>query len=117
MVVVIVVVIIAFVVVVSTNVTVSAINFTSSDNACGMNSQTGPGFTSVGGGSVQESYIVTGGLILSCTISSVTATTSGFSISGANVPLTVAADGSQTLSFTIHMPSGSYSGVLTIDIE
>jgi len=114
---VIVLVIIAAVVFVSTTVSVSGINFTSSDNECGMNSQTALGFTTSGGASEQVSYIVTGGLFLSCTISSVTATTAGFSISGANVPLTVAADGSQTLTFTVHVPSHSYSGILTIDIE
>ena len=99
-------------------VTVTAINFTSSDNACGMNSQTDIGFSTTGGSSYQESYIITNGnILLSCTISSVSATTSGFSISGANVPLTIAAGGSQTLSFTINVPSGSYNGVLTIDVE
>ena len=101
----------------ATSISVSAINFTSSDNACGMNSQTTLGFTTGGGSTVQESVIVTGGLFLSCTINTVSATTAGFSVSGANVPLTVAADGSQTLTFNIHVPSGSYSGVLTIDVE
>lgn len=99
-------------------VTVTAINFTSSDDACGTNSQTDLGFSTTGGSTYQESYIVTNSnFILSCTISSIGATTSGFSISGANVPLTIAAGGSQTLSFTIHVPSGSYNGVLTIDVE
>jgi len=99
-------------------VTVTAINFTSSDNACGMNSQTDIGFSTTGGSSYQESYIITNGnILLSCTIGSVSATTSGFSISGANVPLTIAAGGSETLSFTINVPSGSYNGVLTIDVE
>ena len=99
-------------------VDVTAINFTSSDNACGMNSQTSSGFSTTGGGSVQLSYTIDNtDPLFSCTINTVSATTSGFSISGANVPLTIAAGGSQTLSMTIHAPSGSYSGVLTIDVE
>jgi len=99
-------------------VDVTAINFTSSDNACGTNSQTELGFSTTGGSTEQASYIITNSnFLFSCTITSVSAVTSGFSISGANVPITIAAGGSQTLSFTIHVPSGSYTGVLTIDIE
>ena len=112
---VVVIVIISVVFAVSTTATVSAVNITSSDNACGTNGQSLFGFTS-SGGSYQETITVNGGLFLSCTIHSVTAVTSGFSISGANVPLTVPADGSAALSFSIHTPNG-YNGVLTIDIE
>ena len=102
----------------SSSVTVTAINFTSSDNACGANGHSESGFTTSGGGSVSYTLSVTNGnILLSCTISSVSATTSGFSISGANVPLTIPAGGTESLSFTITAPSGSYNGVLTIDIE
>lgn len=114
--VIIVVVVLAFFYAVGTSSTVTGINYTSADDACGANGQTGVGFTTSGGGSYQETLFVSGGLLLSCTIHSVAATTSGFTVSGANVPLTVPADGSADLSFTIHVPS-NYHGVLTIDIE
>jgi len=112
---VIVVVVATFVFAVATTATITAINITSADDACGVNGQTLPGFVA-SGGSAQETFVVNGGIFLSCTISSVSATTSGFSISGANTPLTVPADGSESLSFTVHTPN-SYNGVLTIDIE
>lgn len=106
----------AFIFAVGTSSTVSGVNYTSSDNACSTNGATGIGFTATGGGTHLETLFLTGGFFLSCTVHSVTATTSGFSISGANVPLTVPAGGSADLSFTIHVPS-NYNGVLTIDIE
>jgi hypothetical protein len=98
-------------------VAVSAINITSGDNACGANGHSEPGFTTSGGGSVQETITVNGGILFSCTVNSVSVSTSGFSLSGANTPLNVPAGGSQSLSFTIHAPNANYNGVLTIDIE
>jgi len=117
-VVIVVVVIVVISLAASSSITVTAINFTSSDNACGANGHSEAGFTTSGGGSVSYTLSVTNGnILLSCTISSVSATTSGFSISGANVPLTIPAGGTESLSFTITAPSGSYNGVLTVDIE
>jgi hypothetical protein len=98
-------------------VAVTGINTISSDNACGANGGTASGFTTQGGGEVQYTLTMSGGIFLSCTVNSVSATTPGFTISGANTPLTIPADGSADLSFTIHAPSSSFSGVLTIDIE
>lgn len=113
-----VIVILALLAAVSTSIDVTAINFTSSDNACGTNGGTSSGFTTSGGGSIQDTVtIINSNLFDSCTIASVSATTSGFSISGANVPLTIPAGGQESLSFTITAPSGSYTGVLTIDFE
>ena len=107
-----------FAVTTATAVDVTAVNITSSDNACGTNGQTAPGFVTGSGGSVQQTYTITNNnLFLSCTVNSVSATTSGFSISGANTPLTIPAGGTQSLSFTITAPSGRFNGVLTIDLE
>jgi hypothetical protein len=106
---------VAFYFAVSASSTVTAINTTSSDDACGMNGQTFSGFTSTGGRH-QETITVTGGPLLSCTIHSVTVVTPGFGISGANVPLTVPAGGSAALTFWVHTPYG-YDGVLTLAVE
>lgn len=97
-------------------INVSAIHYTSTDGACGTGA-TGPGFKAVGGATVTETVTVSGGLFAACTVDSVVATTSGFSISGANVPLTVLAGKSAALTFTVHTPKSVYSGVLTIDVE
>ena len=108
----------AFLVVSSTSINVTAINVTSSDNACGTNGQTSLGFTTSSGGAEQYTVSITNSnLVFSCTIASVSATTSGFSLSGANLPLTIPAQGTESVSFTIHCPSGSYNGILTIDFE
>ncbi len=100
------------------SVDVTAINITSSNNACGVSGHSFSGFTTNPGGKIQDTIIIgNGNILLSCTINSVAATTSGFSISGANVPLSIPAGGTQSLSFTIIAPGSSYNGVLTIDIE
>jgi hypothetical protein len=99
-------------------VDVTAINIVSSDNACGTNGHTFTGYTTSGGGSEQDTLTVTNSdIFLSCTISSVSATTSGFSISGANVPVTIPASGSEAVSFSIGSPNAAYTGVLTLNIE
>jgi hypothetical protein len=102
----------------SNSVNVTAVNFTSGDNACGTNGHTGSGITLSSGGSAQDTLSITNGnWILSCTINSVSTTTSGFSLSGANTPLTIPAGGTESLSFTVTAPNHSYNGVLTIDLE
>jgi hypothetical protein len=99
-------------------VTVTAINIVSSSNPCGVNGHTFNGYTTEAGGSEQDTLTINNGaLLFSCTIDSVSATTSGFSISGANVPLTIPAGGAESLSFSIGAPSTEYTGVLTLDIE
>lgn len=117
-VVVIVIAVLASLAAVGSSVDVTAINVTSSDNACGANGHSFSGFTTGSGGTEQYTLSVTNGnILLSCTISTVAATSSGFSISGANTPVSIPAHGTQSVSFTIHAPSGSYTGVLTLDIE
>jgi len=99
-------------------VDVTAINIVSSDNACHVNGNTFSGYTTAGGGSEEDTLTVpNNNLILSCTIASVSATTSGFSISGANTPVTIPAGGSEALSFAIGSPTTAYTGVLTLNIE
>jgi hypothetical protein len=114
--VVIVVVIAAFFYAVGTSTTVTGINYTSSDGACGAGGQVGAGFTVAGGGSYPATLLMSAGLFLPCTVHSVTAVTPGFGVTRANTPLTIPASGSAVLSYTIHVPN-NYHGALTIDIE
>ncbi len=100
----------------SSAVDVTAINITSSDNACGVNGHTFSGFTTSSGGAMQNTFTIPNKGILTCTINSVSSTTSGFSLSGANTPVSIPAQGTESVSFTIHCPN-SYNGVLTIDFE
>jgi hypothetical protein len=103
---------------VSAAVDVTAINVTSSDNACGVDGHSFSGFTTNSGGAVQDTLTVRNtNTFQTCSIQSVSTTTSGFSLSGANTPISIPAGGTQSLSFTIHAPSGSYNGVVTVDIE
>jgi hypothetical protein len=100
------------------NVSVSAINVTSGDNACGANGHSFSGFTTNEGGSIQYTLTIHNpNLFLTCSVQSVSTTTSGFSLSGANTPVSIPAGGTESVSFQIHAPSSSYSGVLTLDIE
>jgi hypothetical protein len=117
-VVIVVVIIAALAYVASTSVVVIAIDFTSTDNACGTAGNSVPGFTTSTGGTAQYTLTILDPYSsTSCTVSSVSAVTSGFSVSGANTPLTVPVGGSESLSFTVTAPSSSFTGVLTIDLE
>jgi len=100
----------------NTAISVTAIDYTSHDDACGINGDTQPGYTGGSGGS-EEITITLGGGPAGCTVTTVSTTTAGFSISGANVPLKVPSQGSARLSFTVTSPTASYSGVLTLDVE
>lgn len=115
---VVVIIVLAVAIALATSIQVTAINFTSSDDACGTNGGTSAGFTTGGGGSVHDIFSVrNANLSYSCSIDSVNATTPGFGVSGANVPLTIPAGGGESLSFTIIAPHGFYKGTLTIDLE
>lgn len=109
---------IAALVLVETAVSITAINITSGDNACDQNGHSFPGLNTLPawGSAVDTLTIHNSGYVQGCTISSVSSTTPGFSISGANTPLTIPYDGTESLSFTISAPF-SYSGALTIDLE
>ena len=102
------------------NVTITGVNFQSPDNACGLDGATDPSwYNTTAGQSVILSYDITGnnttaGGTAACSINTVTTTTAGFSISGANVPLQVPVNSTQILSFTVNPPGSSFTGVLTL---
>jgi len=98
-------------------VTVTGIEFTSTDHVCGVTGGNLSGFSTNTGGSLHESVTFPDENSTSCTVSSITANTSGFSISAANTPLTIPLGGSRGLVFTIDVPKSSYTGPLSIDLE
>jgi hypothetical protein len=102
----------------ATSVLVTSINFTSSDDACGTNGQTSTGFLTHGNGMVQDTLTISNpNPTISCAITSISASTPGFSVSGANTPITIPGGASRTLTFTIHAPKAAFDGVLTLDLE
>ena len=105
-------------------VTVTGINFTSPDNACGLNGAVDPTwYNTTAGQSFSLSYDISGNVtgVVSgvnttgpCEIHTISTTTAGFSITGANVPLAVPANATQLLGFTVNPPSSAFTGVLTL---
>jgi hypothetical protein len=103
------------------NIQVTAINFYSADDVCGLNGASSDGFNTSSGQAVELSFAISGnnttnGGTAACEIQTISTTTPGFGVSGANVPLTVPANSSPTLSFSVSVPSGSYTGVLTLNL-
>jgi hypothetical protein len=104
------------------NVIVTGINFDSPDNACGLAGATDYGFNASTNQSLPFTYQISGannttsGGTMACTISGITTSTSGFTITGANVPLSIPANASQLLSFEVNTPALPYTGVLTFVI-
>ncbi len=99
-------------------VDVTTINYTSGDDVCNWAGYTSGGFTAPSRTSVEYTVLIydenSGS---SCYISTVTANTSGFSISNANTPVLIPVDSSANLSFEINLPSHGYTGNLTLDLE
>jgi len=100
-------------------INITGINFFSSDNACGLDGATSSGFGANTSQAYPLSFYISGnnttnGGTAACNITSVSTSTSGFSITGANVPLAVPVNSSPLLSFTVNCPSSPYTGVLTI---
>jgi len=100
-------------------INVTGINFQSPDDACGLNGATDTGFTANESQAMEFTYQISGnnttnGGTAACTIHTVSTSTPGFSVSGANVPLSIPVNSSQLLSFSVTMPSSSYTGVLTL---
>lgn len=102
-------------------VEIVGINFQSPDNACGLNGAVDPTYyNTTAGTSITLSYDLTGpnsttgSGTVACAISSVTTTTAGFSISGADVPLSVPANTTQVFTFTVNPPNSAWTGTLTV---
>jgi hypothetical protein len=96
-------------------INVKAVLFTSRDDACGLSGQSEGGFVAALGASVNEAIVINGP---SCTIHTVSATTSGFSVQQAETPETFGpVPLGNVLSFQIVTPYHLYSGVVTINVE
>lgn len=96
---------------------VTAIEVNSPSNRCGMAGESLPGFTASGGNSVSETILITNHHATSCTISSASALTPGFTAVGLNTPLTIPAGGDGQLGLWVTFPTTPYTGVLTLEIE
>ena len=105
-------------------VTITGVNFTSPDNACGLNGAIDPSWYNTSAGqSFPLSYDISGNVTgnvsgvnttAPCEIYTLTTTTPGFNITDANVPLYIAANTTQILGFTVNPPNAAFSGVLTL---
>ncbi len=100
----------------SRRIHVTSVDFTSSDDVCGLAGASVPGFTTVSDEAYPYSVEITNNGS-SCAITQVAATTLGFDVTGPNTPLSIPSFTTEYLNFTIHVPSGSYSGNLTIEID
>jgi hypothetical protein len=96
---------------------VTALDLTSRDNVCGLNGRSYGGFSLIPGATFPFAFTLSNLGASSCTVNSVNATTPGFGVSGADVPLTLAAHGDGRLSLNLTAPRGTFDGVLTLDLE
>jgi hypothetical protein len=89
-------------------------------NGCGWSSYTGNGGTFSGGQQITFTSQFTYSSFLglgTCTISSVSISTPGFSLVSSNTPLTFSGSGTQTLSVTVNAPTSAFTGVVTLSIS
>lgn len=94
-------------------VQVTGIDFTSPDDACGLDYASAPGFNTSLGASVHASLTLrTLGRGYDCAVHGLNVTTPGFSLSFTNLPVQ-----DYNLTFTLHVPDRPYSGPLTIVAE
>jgi hypothetical protein len=102
-------------------INVTEIEFQSADDPCGLVNSPYDGFTantsqvlwlavSVMGNSTP------GGGTASCSISTLSSATAGFTLTGASVPLSIPANTNETLQFNVTCPSTSYGGALTLSV-
>lgn len=99
-------------------VNVTEVTVSSADNACGLNGTSWGGLSAPLGATIGFDFAVNNdNSSHSCTISAISALTVGFSVSSANVPMTVPADSLGEVSFAIAVPAHPYSGALLIDVE
>jgi hypothetical protein len=122
LVVVVILVVIAYLYDESSPVDIANVGISSTDGVCGAgesDAPTGwvaiiPGFSMAQGSTYHFTWKVPNYNSSSCTINGVTTSTSGFSVSGANVPLTIPADENRSLSFNIGAPHSPYDGDLAV---
>lgn len=119
---VVVVIVVVFVVVyflsLTAGVHVTFIAVASDDDACGLSGELLPGLTGPEGGTAVESWSVTNyNTTASCTIESASTSMPGFAVTGSNLPLTIPASSSGTLSIHLSLPATAYSGPLVIDLS
>ncbi|MCI4372754.1 MAG: zinc ribbon domain-containing protein [Thermoplasmata archaeon] len=98
---------------------VTIINVDSPDNVCGLDGEYGDGFNASTGDLVGFDYLISGanassGGTLPCTIVAVSTPTAGFSVTNVSVPLTVPANETVDLTFSIQCPGSDYTGSLTL---
>lgn len=111
----------AFVLVPVAPIRVTGIDYQSPDNVCGLNGATDTGFNASEGQVEPFEYQVSGnstanGGTAACTISTISAITAGFSISGANVPLVIPINTTEDFFFNVTCPTSPYTGILTIEL-
>lgn len=97
---------------------VTSIAYTSPDFVCGISLVQG---TSVAEGSPGASVSISQALSntnsTSCEIRFVTALTSGFVVTSPNVPLEIIPGGTQSLTYTLVLPTTAYTGPVTIVLQ
>ena len=105
----------------SATVEVTGINFQSPDNACGLDGAVDSSYyNTTAGNSFTLSYDLTGpnatsgNGTLACSIQTINTTTAGFSITDANVPLSIPANTTQIFTFTVNPPNSAWTGTLTV---
>jgi len=99
-------------------ITVTVVNFVSPDNTCGLDGATSAGYTANASETDTFEYGIdgnntTGGGTSACIVHSVTTSTSGFGLWGANVPLVIGINETRYLWFNVTTPNSSYNGPLT----
>jgi hypothetical protein len=103
----------------NTQVDVTAVNFAISGASNCWTSSSGEGGIVSGGAQFTTTWTMSykAGFLQpgSCTVTSVSVGTAGFSIVSDNVPIIVESGGTQTLTVTVTVPESSFTGVLTVD--
>jgi len=100
-------------------VRVGEIDIYSPDDVCGLHAVPVyfAGFNSSTGASQVYDFGMPNFNGSACTVRTVTTNTTGFSVSGAQVPLTILAGANASLNVTIQSPSSPYTGNLALILE
>jgi hypothetical protein len=107
---------IAFIFLSAPAVQVNDINIWAPDNVCGLNANPidYPGFNSSTGASQPIEFDMPNFNSTSCTVTSVSTNTTGFTLSDIQVPLPIPANSTVSMNITITSPSSSFSGYLNL---